>query len=96
MSSCLHLVKVKVEHDSRALEDKTTYLQPGLFSRPINFKGKVFHWLLSNGNINIYILAPRRLQFPWRTINGQIPGANQVIERQEVALQKQVHMATAM
>ena len=31
-----------------------------------------------------------------RAVNNLIPGANQVIEWQEVALQKQVYMATAM
>ena len=32
----------------------------------------------------------------YNTFSGQIPEANQIIERQEVALQKQVHMTTAM
>ena len=31
-----------------------------------------------------------------RTVNGQIPGANQDIEQQEVALPKQMHMSVAM
>ena len=38
-------------------------------------------------------------EFMWtqfNTFTGQIPGANQHIERQEVALQKQMHMSVAM
>ena len=33
---------------------------------------------------------------PNNTFTGQIPGANQDIEQQEVALQKQMHMSVAM
>ena len=33
---------------------------------------------------------------PQRGVNGQIPGANQHIERQEVALPKQMHISVAM
>ena len=40
-----------------------------------------------------YIRSPTTIK---RTVNGQIPGANQHIERQEVALQKQMHMSVAM
>ena len=45
--------------------------------------GQTYHWHLM-------------LRLASRTVNGQIPGANQDIERQEVALQKQMHMSVAM
>ena len=45
---------------------------------------------------SIYTLQSISKYCAMRGVNGQIPGANQHIERQEVALPKQMHMSVAM
>ena len=44
----------------------------------------------------LYIIKIYGLRVLLRGVNGQIPGANQDLKWQEVALQKQMHMSVAM
>ena len=43
-----------------------------------------------------FLLLRHSVMYQMRGVNGQIPGPNQHIERQEVALPKQMHMSVAM